>query len=114
MELSIAKESTLHQMAVSTGKNRQNAKKKINNIYKQTNIKGSSINNYWTEKEDDILTRSIQKYGINKWNKIATLLMRKSAIQCKLRWEEYLSPKINNNSKFQKEAYMSTQDKFKE
>lgn len=88
-------------MAVSNNRNKQDAKKKINNIYKQTNIKGSNINNYWSEKEDDILTRSIQKYGINKWNKIATLLMRKSAIQCKLRWEEYLSPKINNNKQVQ-------------
>lgn len=88
-------------MAVSNGRNKQDAKKKINNIYKQTNIKGSSINNYWSEKEDDILTRSIQKYGINKWNKVATLLMKKSAIQCKLRWEEYLSPKINNNKQVQ-------------
>ena len=88
-------------MGVSTNKSTQNAKKKINNIYKQTNIKGSSINNYWTEKEDDILTRTIQKYGINKWNKIATLLMKKSAIQCKLRWEEYLSPKFNNTKQVQ-------------
>lgn len=88
-------------MAVSNSRSKQDAKKKINNIYKQTNIKGSSINNYWSEKEDDILTRSIQKYGINKWNKVATLLMKKSAIQCKLRWEEYLSPKINNNKQVQ-------------
>lgn len=88
-------------MAVANNRNKQDAKKKINNIYKQTNIKGSSINNYWSEKEDDILTRSIQKYGINKWNKVATLLMKKSAIQCKLRWEEYLSPKINNNKQVQ-------------
>lgn len=88
-------------MVVSSSRSKQDAKKKINNIYKQTNIKGSSINNYWSEKEDDILTRSIQKYGINKWNKVATLLMKKSAIQCKLRWEEYLSPKINNNKQVQ-------------
>lgn len=88
-------------MAVSNSRSKQDAKKKINNIYKQTNIKGSSINNYWSEKEDDILTRSIQKYGINKWNKVATLLMKKSAIQCKLRWEEYLAPKINNNKQVQ-------------
>lgn len=88
-------------MAASNSKNKQDAKKKINNIYKQTNIKGSSINNYWSEKEDEILTRSIQKYGINKWNKVATLLVKKSAMQCKLRWEEYLSPKINNNKQVQ-------------
>ncbi|XBW35865.1 hypothetical protein QEN19_001437 [Hanseniaspora menglaensis] len=71
--------------------------RKINNIYKQTNIKGSNINNYWTFREDEILTKSIQKYGTTKWNKIATLLVKKSAIQCKLRWEEYLLPKLHGN-----------------
>ena len=77
--------------------NNKSVNRKINNIYKQTSIKGSNINNYWTFREDEILTKSIQKYGTNKWNKIATLLMKKSAIQCKLRWEEYLLPKIHDN-----------------
>lgn len=81
----------------SKNNNSKSANRKINNIYKQSSIKGTSINNYWTLREDDILSKSIEKYGTNKWNKIATLLMKKSAIQCKLRWEEYLLPKLHNN-----------------
>lgn len=82
---------------VSKNNNNKSVNRKINNIYKQSSIKGTSINNYWTLREDEILSKSIEKYGTNKWNKIATLLMKKSAIQCKLRWEEYLLPKLHNN-----------------
>lgn len=34
------------------------------------------------------------KYGKNQWSRIASLLHRKSAKQCKARWYEWLDPSI--------------------
>lgn len=34
------------------------------------------------------------KYGKNQWSRIASLLHRKSAKQCKARWFEWLDPSI--------------------
>src|SRR5215470_4012979 len=34
------------------------------------------------------------KYGKNQWSRIASLLHRKSAKQCKARWMEWLDPSI--------------------
>lgn len=39
------------------------------------------------------------KYGKNQWARISSLLVRKSAKQCKARWYEWLDPsikKVNN------------------
>ena len=46
----------------------------------------------WTNVEDSILQASISKYGLNQWARVSSLLARKSAKQCKARWEEFLSP----------------------
>ncbi|KIW06643.1 uncharacterized protein PV09_02353 [Verruconis gallopava] len=48
----------------------------------------------WTNVEDAILTASISKYGLNQWARVSSLLARKSAKQCKSRWENYLSPDV--------------------
>ena len=34
------------------------------------------------------------KYAKNQWSRIASLLSRKSAKQCKARWYEWLDPSI--------------------
>lgn len=34
------------------------------------------------------------KYGKNQWGRISSLLVRKSAKQCKARWYEWLDPSI--------------------
>ncbi len=34
------------------------------------------------------------KYGLNQWARISSLLVRKSAKQCKARWYEWLDPSI--------------------
>ena len=34
------------------------------------------------------------KYGLNQWARISSLLVRKSAKQCKARWYEWLDPAI--------------------
>ncbi|CAJ0567876.1 unnamed protein product, partial [Mesorhabditis spiculigera] len=48
----------------------------------------------WRNTEDEILKAAIMKYGKNQWSRIASLLHRKSAKQCKARWHEWLDPSI--------------------
>ncbi len=53
-------------------------------------IKGGS----WKNTEDEILKAAVMKYGKNQWSRISSLLVRKSAKQCKARWYEWLDPSI--------------------
>ena len=48
----------------------------------------------WKNSEDEILKAAVMKYGKNQWPRIASLLVRKSAKQCKARWYEWLDPAI--------------------
>ena len=55
-----------------------------------TTVKGGQ----WTNIEDEILKASVSKYGLNQWARVSSLLARKSAKQCKARWQEWLDPAI--------------------
>ncbi|KAF8251161.1 hypothetical protein K440DRAFT_615725 [Wilcoxina mikolae CBS 423.85] len=48
----------------------------------------------WTNVEDEILKASVSKYGLNQWQRVSSLLARKSAKQSKARWSEWLDPSI--------------------
>lgn len=48
----------------------------------------------WKNTEDEILKVAVMKYGKNQWARISSLLVRKSAKQCKARWYEWLDPSI--------------------
>lgn len=48
----------------------------------------------WKNTEDEILKAAVMKYGKNQWSRVASLLSRKSAKQCKARWYEWLDPSI--------------------
>lgn len=48
----------------------------------------------WKNTEDEILKAAVMKYGKNQWARISSLLVRKSAKQCKARWYEWLDPSI--------------------
>lgn len=48
----------------------------------------------WKNTEDEILKAAVMKYGKNQWARIASLLSRKTAKQCKARWYEWLDPSI--------------------
>lgn len=48
----------------------------------------------WKNSEDEILKAAVMKYGLNQWPRVASLLNRKSAAQCKARWYEWLDPSI--------------------
>merc|ERR1712157_320398 len=64
----------------------KNLKKKMPRI----NVKGG----VWRNTEDEILKAAVMKYGMTQWSRIASLLHRKSAKQCKARWNEWLDPSI--------------------
>lgn len=40
---------------------------------------------------------AVMKYGTNQWARISSLLVRKSAKQCKARWNEWLDPSIKKS-----------------
>ncbi|KAJ5073056.1 cell division cycle 5-like protein [Anaeramoeba ignava] len=48
----------------------------------------------WRNTEDEILKAAVMKYGKNQWARISSLLVRKSAKQCKARWYEWLDPSV--------------------
>lgn len=48
----------------------------------------------WKNTEDEILKAAVMKYGKNQWARVASLLNRKTANQCKARWYEWLDPSI--------------------
>ena len=48
----------------------------------------------WKNTEDEILKAAVMKYGKNQWARVASLMNKKSAKQCKARWYEWLDPSI--------------------
>ena len=48
----------------------------------------------WKNSEDEVLKAAVMKYGLNQWARVSSLLVRKSAKQCKARWFEWLDPSI--------------------
>ncbi|KAI3406812.2 CEF1 [Candida oxycetoniae] len=52
----------------------------------------------WTNIEDEILKAAVQKYGINQWARVSSLLPKKTDLQAKARWNEWLDPTINKSS----------------
>lgn len=48
----------------------------------------------WKNTEDEILKAAVMKYGKNQWARVASLLSRKTAGQCKARWYEWLDPSV--------------------
>merc|ERR1711991_738445 len=56
----------------------------------------------WKNTEDEILKAAVMKYGPNQWARCSSLLVRKSAAQCKARWYEWLDPSIKKVRKKEK------------
>ena len=42
----------------------------------------------WRNTEDEIMKAAVMKYGKNQWSRIASLLHRKSAKQCKVKYNQ--------------------------
>lgn len=54
-----------------------------------------AVKGLWTNVEDQILKAAVQKYGVHQWSKVASLIQKKTARQCEIRWKEYLDPTLN-------------------
>ena len=62
----------------------------------------------WKNTEDEILKAAVMKYGKNQWSRISSLLVRKSAKQCKARWHEWLDPSIKKTEWSREEEVRGT------
>nr|AHY20036.1 R2R3MYB transcription factor 5 [Tulipa fosteriana] len=52
----------------------------------------------WSRQEDDLLIRSIKKYGLVKWSRVPRLAgLNRCRKSCRLRWYNYLDPNVNRS-----------------
>lgn len=49
----------------------------------------------WTNAEDQVLKAALAQYGLRDWERVASMLTKKTAAQCRERWENYLDPRLN-------------------
>jgi hypothetical protein len=70
----------------------------------------------WTNTEDEILKAGMQKYGMNNWERVASLIDTHSARECKDRWYQFLDPTINKGewSRAEEEKLVEYHDLFPE
>ena len=54
----------------------------------------NTLTSWRSNVEDEVLKAAISKYGLNQWSRCASLLAKKTAKQCKSRWQEWLDPTI--------------------
>ena len=52
----------------------------------------------WRNTEDEIMKAAVMKYGKNQWSRIASLLHRKSAKQCKVKSDQNFKRLTFSNS----------------
>jgi hypothetical protein len=50
----------------------------------------------FTQDEDTNLRKLVQLFGVNHWNAISSFMNNRSPRQCKERYQNYLSPEIQN------------------
>lgn len=60
-------------------------------------MSGYARGGLWTNTEDEILKVAVAKYGLTQWSRCSSLLNRKTAKQCKARWNNWLSPSIKKS-----------------
>lgn len=60
-------------------------------------MSGYSRGGLWTNAEDEILKAAVAKYGLTQWSRCSSLLNRKTAKQCKARWNNWLSPNVKKS-----------------
>lgn len=57
----------------------------------------------FTEEDDERLRELVDQYGDNSWIQVASEMPGRNSRQCRERWLNYLSPKLNTNSWTQEE-----------
>jgi hypothetical protein len=54
-----------------------------------------SLRHKFLKAEDDLLRDLVSRFGEQNWNIIASFMKRRSARQCRERYKNYLSPRVN-------------------
>lgn len=67
----------------------------INTNETKNNSRKLCRRNPFSHEEDVLLSAIVQKYGIQDWVFIASLMPNRNSRQCRERWFNYLSPSIN-------------------
>lgn len=49
----------------------------------------------WTNAEDQVLQAALAQYGLRDWERVASMLSKKTAAQCRERWESFLDPRLS-------------------
>ncbi|KAE8681315.1 Myb domain protein 3r-5, putative isoform 2 [Hibiscus syriacus] len=62
----------------------------------------------WTKKEDDCITKLVEKCGCRRWSVIAKLLGGRTGKQCRERWHNHLDPSIRKDPWREKEEAILT------
>ena len=48
----------------------------------------------WSDKEDDLLRRAVERYGTKNWSMISSMVPGRNGKQCRERWSGMLSPDL--------------------
>lgn len=51
----------------------------------------------WTREEDELLKQLVNYHGENNWVLVSKFINNRNVRQCKERWNNYLSPRINTS-----------------
>ncbi|XVE62655.1 hypothetical protein DITRI_Ditri06bG0136400 [Diplodiscus trichospermus] len=61
----------------------------------------------WTEEEDQLLKKCIERYGEGKWHRVPVLAgLNRCRKSCRLRWLNYLRPNIKRGNFAEEEAQL--------
>ncbi|KAL8543740.1 hypothetical protein ACS0TY_004346 [Phlomoides rotata] len=55
------------------------------------------VKSTWTKREDDCVTKLVEKFGPRKWSVIATFLPGRNGKQCRERWYNHLDTALTKN-----------------
>ena len=64
---------------------------------RQNVAKGTHQRVPFSDEEDIMLVKLIQRFGTDDWKKISNNIPHRNARQCKERWNNFLCPKLNKN-----------------
>merc|ERR1711862_194976 len=60
----------------------------------------------WTQLEDILLTKLVNKIGSQKWSEIAKRIKGREGKQCRERWHNHLNPQIRKDPWEDKEEWL--------
>eukprot|EP00283_Hemiselmis_rufescens_P010708 CAMPEP_0173436212 /NCGR_PEP_ID=MMETSP1357-20121228/15822_1 /TAXON_ID=77926 /ORGANISM="Hemiselmis rufescens, Strain PCC563" /LENGTH=528 /DNA_ID=CAMNT_0014401273 /DNA_START=92 /DNA_END=1675 /DNA_ORIENTATION=+ len=92
-------ETTLRGASPALAKRAQvpDAKRPIKQAAPDFDSKGQSTKKPWSQEEDDLVSRLIAEYGLQRWRHIASFVRGRSGKQVRERWRNQLDPNLNKD-----------------